>query len=116
MSQFIFKMPDLGEGTVDAEIVAWHTKPGDAVQEDQLIGALSVIDSGSCNWIPHISDRVESDGFDAAAGLEQEAGNQTSLEHPESKSSSSRNSSATPDRLLDSSQDEIARQRHCPVE
>ena len=37
MSQFIFKMPDLGEGTVEAEIVAWHTKPGDAVQEDQII-------------------------------------------------------------------------------
>ena len=37
MSQFIFKMPDLGEGTVEAEIVAWHTKPGDAVQEDQVI-------------------------------------------------------------------------------
>ena len=37
MSQFIFKMPDLGEGTVDAEIVAWHTKAGDMVAEDQLI-------------------------------------------------------------------------------
>ena len=37
MNQFVFKMPDLGEGTVDAEIVAWHTKPGDAVTEDQLI-------------------------------------------------------------------------------
>ena len=37
MSQFIFKMPDLGEGTVEAEIVAWHTKPGDAVGEDQII-------------------------------------------------------------------------------
>src|ERR1700728_3605975 len=37
MSQYIFKMPDLGEGTVDAEIVAWHTKPGDTVSEDQLI-------------------------------------------------------------------------------
>jgi 2-oxoisovalerate dehydrogenase E2 component (dihydrolipoyl transacylase) len=37
MSQFTFKMPDLGEGTVDAEIVAWHTKPGDLVSEDQLI-------------------------------------------------------------------------------
>ena len=37
MSQFVFKMPDLGEGTVDAEIVAWHTKPGDAVTEDQVI-------------------------------------------------------------------------------
>ncbi|HEY2676709.1 MAG TPA: dihydrolipoamide acetyltransferase family protein [Steroidobacteraceae bacterium] len=37
MSQYTFKMPDLGEGTVDAEIVAWHTKPGDMVSEDQLI-------------------------------------------------------------------------------
>ncbi len=37
MSQFIFKMPDLGEGTVEAEIVAWHTKPGDLVTEDQVI-------------------------------------------------------------------------------
>ncbi|HEY0745436.1 MAG TPA: dihydrolipoamide acetyltransferase family protein [Steroidobacteraceae bacterium] len=37
MKQFTFKMPDLGEGTVDAEIVAWHTKPGDLVLEDQLI-------------------------------------------------------------------------------
>jgi 2-oxoisovalerate dehydrogenase E2 component (dihydrolipoyl transacylase) len=37
MSQYVFKMPDLGEGTVDAEIVAWHTKPGDVVSEDQLI-------------------------------------------------------------------------------
>src|SRR5712692_1713404 len=37
MSQYVFKMPDLGEGTVDAEIVAWHAKPGDAVTEDQII-------------------------------------------------------------------------------
>ena len=37
MTEFVFKMPDLGEGTVDAEIVAWHAKPGDAVTEDQLI-------------------------------------------------------------------------------
>jgi 2-oxoisovalerate dehydrogenase E2 component (dihydrolipoyl transacylase) len=37
MSEYIFKMPDLGEGTVEAEIVAWHTAPGDAVAEDQII-------------------------------------------------------------------------------
>ncbi|MDP9084508.1 MAG: 2-oxo acid dehydrogenase subunit E2 [Pseudomonadota bacterium] len=37
MSQYTFKMPDLGEGTVDAEIVAWHTQPGELVAEDQLI-------------------------------------------------------------------------------
>ncbi len=37
MSEFVFKMPDLGEGTVEAEIVAWHTRPGDEVTEDQVI-------------------------------------------------------------------------------
>jgi 2-oxoisovalerate dehydrogenase E2 component (dihydrolipoyl transacylase) len=37
MSQYVFKMPDLGEGTVEAEIVAWHTAPGAAVTEDQVI-------------------------------------------------------------------------------
>jgi 2-oxoisovalerate dehydrogenase E2 component (dihydrolipoyl transacylase) len=30
-------MPDLGEGTVEAEIVAWHTQPGAQVAEDQVI-------------------------------------------------------------------------------
>jgi 2-oxoisovalerate dehydrogenase E2 component (dihydrolipoyl transacylase) len=37
VSQFIFKMPDLGEGTVEAEIVVWHTGPGAEVIEDQVI-------------------------------------------------------------------------------
>jgi 2-oxoisovalerate dehydrogenase E2 component (dihydrolipoyl transacylase) len=37
MSQFVFKMPDLGEGTVEAEIIAWHTAPGATVTEDQII-------------------------------------------------------------------------------
>jgi 2-oxoisovalerate dehydrogenase E2 component (dihydrolipoyl transacylase) len=37
MSRYVFKMPDLGEGTVSAEVVAWHIKPGDVVQEDQVM-------------------------------------------------------------------------------
>ena len=37
MANYVFKMPDLGEGTVSAEILAWHVKPGDAVAEDQII-------------------------------------------------------------------------------
>jgi len=37
MSQYVFKLPDLGEGTVEAEIVAWHVKADDAVVEDQKI-------------------------------------------------------------------------------
>jgi len=31
----IFKLPDLGEGLQEAEIVTWHVQPGDTVQADQ---------------------------------------------------------------------------------
>ncbi len=32
-----FKVPDLGEGAAEAEIAEWHVKPGDMVEEDQLL-------------------------------------------------------------------------------
>lgn len=32
-----FKLPDLGEGLQEAEIVAWHVQAGDQVQADQLL-------------------------------------------------------------------------------
>src|ERR687886_1456521 len=31
----IFKLPDLGEGLQEAEIVQWHVKPGESVKTDQ---------------------------------------------------------------------------------
>ncbi|HTL50059.1 MAG TPA: dihydrolipoamide acetyltransferase family protein [Steroidobacteraceae bacterium] len=37
MSRYVFKMPDLGEGTVSAEVVEWKVKVGDSVKEDQVI-------------------------------------------------------------------------------
>ncbi len=37
MSRYVFKLPDLGEGTVTAEVVEWKVKVGDAVTEDQII-------------------------------------------------------------------------------
>jgi pyruvate dehydrogenase E2 component (dihydrolipoamide acetyltransferase) len=32
---FEFRLPDIGEGVVEGEVVKWHVKPGDAVREDQ---------------------------------------------------------------------------------
>ena len=37
MSNYVFKLPDLGEGTVEAEIVNWRVKPGDSVAEDDVL-------------------------------------------------------------------------------
>ena len=35
MGRYVFKLPDVGEGTAEAEIVAWHVKVGDRIEEDQ---------------------------------------------------------------------------------
>ena len=37
MGRFVFKLPDVGEGTAEAELVAWHVAVGDRVEEDQIV-------------------------------------------------------------------------------
>ena len=40
MGKFVFRLPDIGEGIAEAEIVAWHVKPGDTVAEDGRLADL----------------------------------------------------------------------------
>ena len=32
MGKYVFKLPDVGEGTAEAEIVVWHVKVGDVIE------------------------------------------------------------------------------------
>ncbi len=40
MSEYVFKLPDLGEGTVESEIGEWFVKVGDTVNEEDVVGTM----------------------------------------------------------------------------
>jgi 2-oxoisovalerate dehydrogenase E2 component (dihydrolipoyl transacylase) len=37
MGIHVIKVPDIGEGIAEVELVGWHVQPGDTVAEDQAL-------------------------------------------------------------------------------
>jgi 2-oxoisovalerate dehydrogenase E2 component (dihydrolipoyl transacylase) len=61
MTRHVVKLPDLGEGTVSSEIVAWHVNVGDMVSEDQPMVEMST-DKAVVEMPAPVSGRVVSLG------------------------------------------------------
>ena len=59
MSEYVFKLPDLGEGTVESEIGEWNVKVGDQVEEEAIIGTM-MTDKAAIEVQSPVSGRVVS--------------------------------------------------------
>ncbi len=57
MATFEFKLPDIGEGIAEAEIVAWHVAVGDVVEEDAPLAAL-MTDKATVEMTAPVAGRV----------------------------------------------------------
>ncbi len=64
MNEYRFKMPDIGEGVVEAEITAWHVAVGDMAEEDQPI-ADAMTDKATIELTAPVSGKILSLGCDA---------------------------------------------------
>lgn len=57
MSEYVFKLPDLGEGTVESEIGEWFIKVGDQVKEEDIVGTM-MTDKAAVELSSPVSGRV----------------------------------------------------------
>ena len=53
----VIKVPDVGEGIAEVELVAWHVKPGDSVAEDQALADV-MTDKASVEIPSSVAGRV----------------------------------------------------------
>ncbi|MDS0296183.1 dihydrolipoamide acetyltransferase family protein [Halogeometricum luteum] len=96
-----FKLPDVGEGVAEGELVTWHVAPGDTVEEDQVVaevetdkalvdvpspynGTVSELRAEEGEMVPVgdviITFEVEGEDGDEAASGEQEAESESEVE------------------------------------
>jgi 2-oxoisovalerate dehydrogenase E2 component (dihydrolipoyl transacylase) len=68
MGERTIKLPDVGEGIAEAELVEWHVKVGDMVREDSILAAVMTDKAtveipspadGKVSWLgAEVGDRV----------------------------------------------------------
>ena len=59
MATYTFRLPDIGEGIAEAEIVAWHVAVGDQIEEDGRIADM-MTDKATVEMESPVSGRVIS--------------------------------------------------------
>ena len=64
MARFTFNLPDIGEGIAEAEIVAWHVKIGDMIEEDDQIADM-MTDKATVEMESPVSGKVVEVAGDA---------------------------------------------------
>lgn len=64
MATFSFKLPDIGEGIAEAEIVAWHVAVGDMVEEDAPLADL-MTDKATVEMTSPVTGKIISISGDA---------------------------------------------------
>ena len=67
-----FRLPDVGEGLTEADIVAWHVKPGDLVEDGQIIveieTAKAVVEL-PCPWDGTVTRLLAEEGQTVEVGV-----------------------------------------------
>ena len=64
MGRYTFRLPDIGEGIAEAEIVAWHVKVGDTVEEDGRLADM-MTDKATVEMESPVAGKVIEVGGDA---------------------------------------------------
>jgi len=57
MGQYVIKMPDIGEGIAEVELVEWHVKVGDVVAEEQVLADV-MTDKANVEIPSHVAGKV----------------------------------------------------------
>ena len=59
MGTYVIRMPDIGEGIAEVELVAWHVKPGDVVTDEQPLADV-MTDKANVEIPSHVAGKIVS--------------------------------------------------------